>query len=318
VRTVRVMLVLVSLFAATTARSDDAADSLIERGVELRKAHRDAEALEQFRRAQAVRASARTQAQIALAEQALGKWVDAERDLVAALASTDDPWIASRTAGLRAALESIRGHLGTLVVRTNVPSAELWLNGERMGELPMDRVRVAAGKLDVRVQASGHQTATRTLDLEGGTVLTADVLLVPESASAVPGADSSPPVTRESPTPESRFQRTMAWSTLAGAGLALGGALVAQTVQVRAASRYDDDALCAIAGHSRDELCGVYRGRAETAQVVADVGYIAAGGLAIASTIFFFADARRSAKHPADRRIFFVAHPSGAGIVGSF
>src|SRR5947209_3601580 len=80
-----------------------AADAAIRRGVDLRKQGRDMDALEEFRKAYAAARSPRALAQIALAEQALGRWVDAESDLDQALASKSDPWIRKNVATLNGA-----------------------------------------------------------------------------------------------------------------------------------------------------------------------------------------------------------------------
>src|SRR5437868_5348964 len=147
-----------TLLLGGVARADEADQAFIERGIELRKEHRDAEALEEFRRAEAIRPTAKIKAQIALAEQAIGRWVEAERDLQAALVASDDRWIASRAAALRGSLEAIRQHLGTLVVKANVDGAELWLNGERLGELPMNRLRAPSGTVHIEVRAKGYES----------------------------------------------------------------------------------------------------------------------------------------------------------------
>jgi hypothetical protein len=289
-------LTLASLvFAATEARAQANDEPFIEKGVELRKEHRDAEALEQFRRAEAIHPTARIKAQIALAEQAIGKWVEAERDLTAALASSDDPWIASRAPALRGSLEAIRQHLGTLVVRANVEGAEVWLNGARLGVLPMERVRVPSGTLHVEVRAKEYEPALRDLDLDPGMTLTAELVLQKVAPPAQPAASpvvvkSQPAENAPAPMASSNTRRTVAWGALAGSGLTLGGALVAQIIHNQAASHYNDNALCASPGHWRDDTCGIYRGKAETAQSVADLGFIAAGTLGVASAILFLVD----------------------------
>jgi Tfp pilus assembly protein PilF len=81
--------------AAQTApvNAEEESNAAIARGVQLRQAGNDDEALAEFRRADQLMPSPRTKAQIALAEQALGQWVAAERDLRAALSTADDPWI---------------------------------------------------------------------------------------------------------------------------------------------------------------------------------------------------------------------------------
>src|SRR5258707_14137266 len=73
------------------ARSQTA-DEHIARGVALRQRGDDEAALAELRQAYDMGHGARAQGQVALAEQALGHWADAERDLTAALASASDPW----------------------------------------------------------------------------------------------------------------------------------------------------------------------------------------------------------------------------------
>jgi tetratricopeptide (TPR) repeat protein len=91
----RALIAALLLSSSTPGRADARADatSLIRRGVELRKEHRNDEALAAFAQAFALAPSPAAQAQRALAEQALGRWLDAEKDLEAALASEDDRWI---------------------------------------------------------------------------------------------------------------------------------------------------------------------------------------------------------------------------------
>src|SRR5262249_56806117 len=67
-----------SRFASAAETSND----IVARGVELRKKGRDAEALSEFKRALAIDKAPRTQAQVALAEQALGPRVAAEHRLL--------------------------------------------------------------------------------------------------------------------------------------------------------------------------------------------------------------------------------------------
>src|SRR5690606_27678118 len=109
-------------------------EALIERGLELRRERRDAEALALFQRAYERSRSPRALAQVALARQALGRWFEAERALMEALAAEDDPWIASRADLLRSALASIREHLAYLVVESSVTPSTLFVDGVRIGE----------------------------------------------------------------------------------------------------------------------------------------------------------------------------------------
>ena len=70
-------LLSVAILAARTAEATgDAAEHLIKQGVELRAKGKDAEALVLFQKAYAATPSPRALAQIALAEQALGRWIE--------------------------------------------------------------------------------------------------------------------------------------------------------------------------------------------------------------------------------------------------
>src|SRR5689334_6453050 len=69
------------------AMSGSEIEAIIEGGVQLREQGRDEEALRAFRRAFDASKSPRAQAQMGLAEQALGRWIAADKDVAAALAS---------------------------------------------------------------------------------------------------------------------------------------------------------------------------------------------------------------------------------------
>lgn len=84
-------VVLASMIGVAPVRAQSA-ETLIDEGVQLREQGRDAGALERFQRAYAESRSARALAQVALAEQALGRWVDANAHLTEALAMGGE-WI---------------------------------------------------------------------------------------------------------------------------------------------------------------------------------------------------------------------------------
>jgi hypothetical protein len=305
-RSIGCMLALVATLCATTAHAEPTEDGLIEQGLERRREGRDAEALDLFRQADKEHPSSRARAQIALAEQALGQWLEADRDLRQALSSKEDPWITSHKGALDGALEVIGRHLGTVVVKTNVATAEVWLNDARFGELSADPLRVRAGQLRIELRSKGYERATRTIVVAPATTVTAEIPLTPET-SATPVAASTPlafaavdnaPREERRPRPENTdaarprpdaTRRAFAWGALGAAGALLGGAVVAQIVREEKADHYNDDTRCFYGDLSRDQRCGVYRGQAESAQTFATVGYVASGALGIASAILFLA-----------------------------
>src|SRR4051812_4927119 len=169
--------VLIAVLAAGRAHADDSEKVFIEKGLSLRRDHRDVEALEQFRRAHDIHPSPRTRAQIALAEQAIGRWADAEQDLSAALAETSDRWIVEHAEALRRALEVVRNHLGSVALKANVDGAEVWLNGNRIGPLPMGPLRVPGGKHRFEIRLAGYEPAWRSIELTPGTAITEEIEL---------------------------------------------------------------------------------------------------------------------------------------------
>ncbi len=302
-RQFRLLLVLALVCTSTGARAESSDDALVEKGLQLRRERKDTEALTLFRQAYDARPAPRTQAQIALAEQALGNWVDAERDLLIALAAVDDPWISSHRETLNKALDAIRKHLGTLAVEANVPDAEIRLNDKPVGKLPMGALRVEIGTIRLELRAKGYEPAARTIDIAPGATSTerfelrADAEPAPVLPSTAPA--SPPPAERKltltpidsPPTGAAPTRGAFAWGTLGAAGAFLGGAIAAQVMREQNASRYNDDSRCLFGALSRDERCGAYRGQAESAQDLANIGYVAAGALGVASAILFWSSA---------------------------
>jgi PEGA domain len=167
---------------AAAASEDDAA---IRRGVELRRQGKDQDALEEFRKAYAAAKTPRALAQIGLAEQALGRWADAEFDLDQAVASKSDPWISKNAVTLTGALDAIRWHLGSLDV-IGPDGAELRVDGRAVGTLPLAKpVRVAIGNLTVEVRKPGFFPATRPVSIAAGELTRESIDLQPVAPVAV-------------------------------------------------------------------------------------------------------------------------------------
>lgn len=322
---------LVVLFTGLpcTARAGGSAVALVERGIQLRREHRDAEALDLFRQALEFETSARTRAQIALAEQALGQWVNAEKDMNEALAQTDDAWIRGHTDALDDALAAIRHHLGTLSVESNLPGAELWVNGAQAGTLPGSPLRIAAGDVEYELRFAGHPPVRRRVKVapEASVHEIVEVAALNDVPESVPAArvDGGPPVPPQlaskaldvAPAPTfdpGTARRAIAWGLPGGAGALLTAAVAAQVVREESAAHYNDDALCFKPGLSRDAVCGIYRGRAETATTVAITGYAGAGVLAIASGVLFLGNSSK----PASAATRLVIHGSMHGLCAEY
>jgi len=166
-------------------------ESLIDRGIELRRAGKDAEALAVFEKAYERTGTARALAQVALAHQALGHWVEAEENLLQAL-KMGGPWIRKNEAPLRSALTKVQERLGTLEIRGEPEGAAVTVNGRSVGLLPLDEpVRVVSGDVVVQVTSEGHVAVTRRVPVESGKRVREVVRLVPQSGGLTAGANQA-------------------------------------------------------------------------------------------------------------------------------
>ena len=162
---------------------------LIQQGLELREKGDDGAALVQFRRAYDLVKSGRALAQVALAEQALGRWVDAEAHLTEAIGRADDAWIARQKTLLEQALGEIQNHLGSLEITGGRPGAEVLVNGQTAGRMPLAKpLRVPAGSVALELRATGYLPVQRTVIVAARTLAREPVILVP-----VAGSLSEPP-----------------------------------------------------------------------------------------------------------------------------
>lgn len=215
---------LALLGSASPARAGDAGADPLRRGVELRKEHRNEEALAEFQRAFAQDPSPVARAQIALAEQALARWPEAEHDLAEALTATEDPWIASNRARLDEAMTAIARHLGWLEVRVNVTGAELLLDGHPIERTP---ARVQSGMAVLQVRAPGFVPDIRRIEVAPGVAPTrVDVALAPFAF----GTPASTPAPAPAPSPAPDMPPAPRPSSRARVGPLVVGALGVATL----------------------------------------------------------------------------------------
>ncbi len=189
---------------------------MLRQGVALRREHRDEEALTLFRRAFDLAPSAVARAQIALAEEALGRWIESERDLAAALESADDPWILKNREALEGAREDVGRHLAWITVAVDAAGTEAKL-GDRQLKLGVEE-RVVAGRVRVELEAPEYVTASRQVEVAAGEHRTIDVTMSSVPAPFVRPVD----LTEMTAPPDDRRTSVVSIvgpAVLAGAGL---------------------------------------------------------------------------------------------------
>jgi tetratricopeptide (TPR) repeat protein len=149
------------------------AERLIQQGVKLREQGQDAGALLLFERAYQLAPTPRALTQRALAEQALGSWVQAEAHLKEALAAPPDAWIGQYRDTLDRSLATIGDHLGTLQVNGGLPGAELRIDGQLVGTLPLSApLRVVVGRSLLEVKLAGHYPVRREIAVKAASIST--------------------------------------------------------------------------------------------------------------------------------------------------
>jgi len=222
-------------------------DDLLRRGIELRHEGRDEEALAVFARAHEEHPDARSCAQLGLAHQSLGHWLEAERLLREAIGA-NDPWVRHNQAALEAALLSISRRLGTLEVRGETVGAEVLVDGRSLERLPLAApTRVVAGVLTIDVRLEGHVAVTRRVVVDPGasvresipalTPLPREVAAAPDGSPASVDASVDETNARVAPAPARISLRPPARTrdALAATALALGAAGIAAGVAALAA-----------------------------------------------------------------------------------
>lgn len=283
-------------------------EALIKHGLELREKRDDGGALAEFKRAYQLSKSGRALAQIALAEQALGRWVDAQTNLTQALERADDPWIARNEKLLRQALTSIKGHTGTLEITGAVPGAEILINDEKVGTFPTPAVLVPAGSVALEVRAPGYLPVVRTVLIPARGLARERIVLVAAPAAATVAAAAEPTETPATASPAisttvptisasaAPAESGAGWSNRkkVGAGIAAGGAaslavgIALQIVREQRAGAFNNEH-CGVTGslitgptdcHSRYD--GV-----QNAEKLAIAGFIGAAVLGGLGTYLF-------------------------------
>jgi tetratricopeptide (TPR) repeat protein len=287
-------MISVLLILAIAANTSDA-EKLIKKGVELRKQRKDAAALDLFREAHAIDPTPRALAQIALAEQALGLWLDAEEHLRTALAATSDPWIRSNAKPLKNALAEINSHISRISIGGAPEGASVRIAGGPPRIAPLaEPVRVSCSTaITVEISAAGFLPYSRSITPACGKDAIVEITLEkePEKPKEPEPLPQAPvvvaPVERSEPVSLAPF----AYIAGGAAILSLGTGVAMLVVREGHAKKYNDDSMCLLAnGMTRDQNCGSVRRSAENAQLWSIVGFAAGGAFGVAAGALFLLD----------------------------
>lgn len=313
------------------ASADPCVDGVRD-GVALRRAGRDAEALALFRAVAERCPQPRVRVQLAWAEQAVGRWIDAERDLRAALATRDDAWVEQRRARLEQDLLRIRDHLGQLQVTGGVAGAEVLLDGAVVATLPMtEPVPAVVGAARVELRREGYYPVRRDVTITAGVVAREEVQMRPEPAAPpvvpvitppAPPSLAAPPAAVAASSPRlapRRVQPDPAWRSVAWASTVTAAALAASTVGALVVRqvRFDDfqrDPGCFVdlgtGAPSGGTACADAHDDVRAASAAAIITGVAAGAFAAGAVVAWVRSRRASS---ADSVVAWSCLPSPGG-----
>ena len=297
--------------AALAADESDAA-ALIERGLILRQAQRDAEALALFEKAQALAPSPRGQAQVALAQQALGRWVLAERNLRAALAVQGDAcstrgdrsssarWPSSpRTSATSSSWGPRRGRCSSTASASRSPTRSRTC-GSRSGDAPSS----SGWRARTRSRAPSRFSPARSSASRSSSIRS----WISRSAVDYP----LPRPTPAAPTVEAgRTQRLLGWIALGGAGIFVATGVAGLAEREIAAGDFNGNASCT--GQPSNHLssqCSGWLDEGTTGQTLAIVGFVG-GGVVGALSVALLATAPSSKARSA--AVAFPCAPTSGG-----
>lgn len=221
--------------ARAQSADERAATTIAQEGLVARREGRDAEALALFERSLALFERASVRAQLGFAQQALGRWADAERTLER-VAALDDPWVRRYRATIDRSLTEVRAHLGSLVVSVDPSASEVLVDG--VVSNTSTPFRVAIGAVTVTARREGYFSVERSVTIRAGETATESIVLRPRPHEpAEPRVALRPvvpvPVARErgaramAPVAVADGRRWIAPSVTLGAGVLSFGASAA-------------------------------------------------------------------------------------------
>ena len=308
-------LITVTLFGHAPAHAEHGAAELIQEGVALRRAGDDEGALRRFQQAYELDHGARALGQIGLAEQALGRWVQAHGDLTRALEATTDPWIAKNALALRRALTEVEEHVGKLDILGGSPDAEVSIDGVVRGKLPLAAPLIlpigvvsihlsGAGLVAVQrsTQIRAHQVSRESFDPLAAASPPAEAVPLPAPHAADPEHQASPaPPVPQGPADgagPSAARRSAKWIAWGAAAASLGVGVFGYTRQSAATGDFNDN--CAVdaggtvaplAGNSvTTDQCNSWRSRRDSGFAIELVGLIGFGAAAATGVVLWLTE----------------------------
>ena len=176
--------------APSTARADQSYDELIHEAVREFDAANYVEARVLFERAEQIKPNARTSRALGYCDYELKHYVDAVRELTAALEDTRNPLTPKQRGDVEKTLEKAKRFIGQLVLETQPPDASIVLDGR---PATGRKWTLDAGDHMVAASAPGYRSSDLRVSVAGGKDTHTRLQLTPVEVAPEQVARSSQP-----------------------------------------------------------------------------------------------------------------------------
>jgi len=264
--------------AGNDANGDDPQlEGPIQQGIALRRAGNDEAALTLFINLEQTNPdSVRVLLHITAAAQATGRWMLAYTYLQKAFAHKDEPYFIRYRTAIKSIDDATTQHIGQFRAVGDPVGAEVRINGEIIGTLPMaDPKPLEVGQYVLEVSKAGFYPLRRTVSVAAGTALTQEAVALragvpsPSSLGANPTSARSADGAAHAADHHAWWRARWVTWTLAGATVA--SATTASIALIYRNSRADhwNSSSCLSGTQTREDVCGDVRSEISSAQNVA-------------------------------------------------
>jgi tetratricopeptide (TPR) repeat protein len=165
-----VALLLATLPSVAGAGLPSDGEQFLRLGIALRRWNKLDEAAQAFQRAFDADPRPKTQALLGLTLRQLQRWQLADKHLRAALMTSGDPYVEKERENLENSLRVVEGYLGGLAISGGEVGAEVLIDGQRVGNLPMPALKLPSGTVTVELRAHGFHPLIRRVVIPKGSV----------------------------------------------------------------------------------------------------------------------------------------------------
>lgn len=270
-------------------RPEDEASQRFQKGVRLFRERSFDAALAEFTRAYEIAPDYRVLYNLAQVQAERGDYVAAVTYFHKYLKEGAGAIDAARGADVRAEIVQLEGRIARVTLTTNVPGAEVIIDGESAGELTATAVSVNSGIRRVSLRKPGYKTEEQKVTLTGGEERELRFELLPESSTTRPSEVPGSPRKSESKPEQAQASRpdrpanTGFWVSLVVTGLATGGAVTFGVLTHSAKQDFESELDRFPGDASRIDDA---RSRLKTDALLTD-GFAALAALGLGSTIYF-------------------------------